>query len=71
MATERQIQEAIAQCVSAMVYYHNCDRSQETEDQMVAEIQVVAAFVKELDLPFRTSRTEYLRISDPWSVQAS
>jgi hypothetical protein len=23
------------------------------------------------ELPFRTSRTEYLRISGPWSVQAS
>jgi hypothetical protein len=48
MATERQIQETIARCVSAMAYYHDSERSPKSDEHMIAEVQVIAGFVKEL-----------------------
>jgi hypothetical protein len=45
--TERQVQETIGRCVSAMVDYHDNGRASE---RMVAEVQLVAGFVEELDL---------------------
>ena len=48
MATERQVQETIARCISTMVFYHNSERSRKTEDRMIAEVQVIAGFVEEL-----------------------
>ena len=48
--TERQAQETIASCVSTMVYYHNCERSPEVDERMVAEIQLVAGFIEETGL---------------------
>jgi hypothetical protein len=50
MTTERQVQETIARCVSAMVYYHNRGRYRENEDRMIAEVQLAAGFVEELGL---------------------
>ncbi|AGA26836.1 hypothetical protein [Singulisphaera acidiphila] len=46
MATEREIQEMIARCVSIMVFYYNSGRSAHTKDQMAAEVGAVAHFVK-------------------------
>ncbi|WP_406695856.1 hypothetical protein V5E97_33150 [Singulisphaera sp. Ch08] len=46
MATEREIQETIARCVSIMVYYHNCGKTAHTKEQMTAEIGTVAQTVK-------------------------
>jgi hypothetical protein len=48
MATERQVQETIARCVALMVFHHNCERSQEARDRMIAEVQIIAGFVEEL-----------------------
>jgi hypothetical protein len=45
MATEREVQEAIARCVSSMVLYHNGKRSRETTTAMVAEVQAAAGWV--------------------------
>jgi hypothetical protein len=50
MMTDRQIQEIVARCVSTLVFYHNSERSREADEQMAAEVQVIAGFVKELGL---------------------
>jgi hypothetical protein len=47
MATEREIQEMIARCVSIMVFYHNSGKTAHSEDQMAAEIGAVAHSVKQ------------------------
>ena len=46
-ATERQVQETIARCVSAMVDYHDNGRS---DERMAAEVRLIAGFVEELEL---------------------
>ena len=50
MATERQLQETVARCVSIMVYYHNTTRAPQAKERMIAEVELVAAWVLELDL---------------------
>jgi hypothetical protein len=50
MATQRQLQETVARCVSIMVYYRNEPRSERTRERMVAEVQLVAGWVMELGL---------------------
>jgi hypothetical protein len=50
MATERQLQETVARCVSIMVYYYNTPRAPETKERMIAEVKLVAAWDIELDL---------------------
>jgi hypothetical protein len=50
MATQRQLQETVARCVSAMVSYHNCERSEKVHDRMVGEVQMIAGFLEELGL---------------------
>jgi len=47
MATNREIQETIARCVSIMVFYHNMGKTTHTKALMAAEIGVVAQSVKE------------------------
>jgi hypothetical protein len=42
MATERQVQETIARCVSIAVYYHNCEMTA----KMAVEFRAVAHEVK-------------------------
>ena len=50
MATERQVQEAVARCVATMVLYHNEKRTRHTTIMMTAEVRATAAGVSELDL---------------------
>ena len=50
MATEREIQETLARCVSIMVFYHQGNRSNNSRDLMVAEVQTLAAWVGDLGL---------------------
>jgi len=50
MATDRQIAETVARCVGIIVHYHNTGRAAKDRKLMGAEVQVVAAWVKELDL---------------------
>lgn len=47
MATERDILEMIARCVSIMVFYHNSGKTAHTKDQMAAEIGAVAQSVNQ------------------------
>jgi hypothetical protein len=62
MPTERQVQETISRCVASMVLYHDCERSEEAQDRMIAEIQAIADFVHELG--FSRSGTDW-RIIPP------
>ena len=50
MATEREVEEILARCVSIMVYFCSCRRSSRAEATMVFEIQAVVARMTELDL---------------------
>ena len=50
MVTDRSIQEITAQCISTMVFYHNCERSQKADKQMIAEIQAISSTVEELGI---------------------
>src|SRR4051812_6723624 len=43
--TERQIQETVARCVAAMVYFNNAERTQGERDLMAAEVQLASAWV--------------------------
>jgi hypothetical protein len=47
MATDREVEEMIARCVSIMVFYRNCGRSTQSKAGMAAEIRAVAGCVKE------------------------
>ena len=48
MATDRELQETIARCVSALVFYHKCGRTGETSERMAAEVQLIAGYVGEV-----------------------
>ena len=50
MATERQIQETIARCVSIVVFFHNSQKTPKMKTMMVAEVQTVAGWVEELGM---------------------
>ena len=50
MATERQIQETIARCVSIVVFFHNSQKTPKMRTMMVAEVQAVAGSVEELGM---------------------
>ena len=50
MVTDRSIQEIIAQCISTMVFFHNSERSQKADKQMIAEIQAISRTVEELGI---------------------
>jgi hypothetical protein len=45
MATERQIQETVAQCVSCMVCYVNSGKTPQVKRVMTAELQETAPFI--------------------------
>jgi hypothetical protein len=47
MSTERQIQETIDRSISLMVYFHNGNQAESAMDRMVAEIELLAAWVVE------------------------
>ena len=57
-ATERQIQETIARCVSIMVYFHNEERTPKVKAMMIAEVQTVVGFVGELGLGLGSREVE-------------
>ena len=42
MFSERELQEAVARCISSMVLYHHGKRSRETTATMIAEVRSVA-----------------------------
>jgi hypothetical protein len=46
MATERQIQEMIARCVSIAVFYHNGEMTPKTRASRASEFRTVAAELK-------------------------
>jgi hypothetical protein len=48
MTTEREVQETIARCVSALVCYYNGRRTQEETTTMAADIRSVADWVSGL-----------------------
>ena len=50
MATERQIQELIARCVSIVVFFHNSPKTSKMRTMMVAEVQAVARSAEELGM---------------------
>lgn len=58
--TDRQIQETIARCVSIMVCYHNDERTTETRDMMVADLEQAARLALELGLDPREIEDEIL-----------
>ena len=45
MATERQIRETVARCVSCMVYYVNSGKTPQVKRVMTAELQETAPFI--------------------------
>ena len=48
MATERQVEEAVARCVATMVLYHNEGRTRSSTLAMKAEVRATAAHVSGL-----------------------
>ena len=50
MATERQIQEMIARCVSIVVFFHNSQKTPKMRAMMASEVQAVARSVEEAGL---------------------
>jgi len=46
MATEREVQETIARCVSTIVFYQNCEPAASARERMVAEFQIIARSVE-------------------------
>ncbi len=46
MTTQRQIQEAIARCVSLLVFYHNGEKMTEIRGLITAEIRAVGELVR-------------------------
>ncbi len=50
MPTDRQIDETIARCVSTMVYLHASGQKARAFDQAAAEIQLIAAWIREMGL---------------------
>ncbi|MCA1685022.1 MAG: hypothetical protein LC745_03370 [Planctomycetia bacterium] len=50
MATDRQVQETIAQCLATMARYHEGGRTRCATTLMIAEVQALAAWVLEMDL---------------------
>jgi hypothetical protein len=47
MATDREVLETIARCVSIMVWYHNSEKTPETSAMMTADLRQVAAWLAE------------------------
>ena len=62
MTTERQVQEAIARCVSLMVFYHNGEKTTKTRGLLTAEIRAVGESVRGLDFGDETSGQGILRL---------
>jgi hypothetical protein len=50
MPTERHIQDTVARCVATMARYHRADRSSEAQEQMIAEIEMLAGWALEMSL---------------------
>ncbi len=50
MATERQIQETIARCVSIVVFFHNSQKTPKMKSMMVAEVRTIAGWAEELGM---------------------
>jgi hypothetical protein len=46
MATNREVEEMIARCVSILVLYRNSGKTTQSRGQMAAEIRAVAGCVK-------------------------
>ena len=61
MLNEGEVRETIARCVSIIVYYHNCGRTQQTTTAMVDDIQVVAGLVAGQELGIRQIDERILR----------
>lgn len=62
MTTQRQIQEAIARCVSLLVFYYNGEKTTKTRGQITAEIRAVGESVRGLDFGDETSGAGILRL---------
>jgi hypothetical protein len=51
--TDREVQETIARCVSALVFYRNSKKTRVVEEQLDADAGVLAAWVKQAGLTAR------------------
>src|SRR6476660_9669452 len=61
MATERQVQELVARCVSIAVFYHNGEKAAKAKEMMAAEIRAVARQVGEMGLGPERLDEQFLR----------
>jgi hypothetical protein len=59
--SDRQIHETVARCISAMVFYHNSERSPMAVELMVIEIRAIAGSVEELGLGVAEVDAQILR----------
>jgi septal ring factor EnvC (AmiA/AmiB activator) len=48
---DRQLQEAVARCVSAVVFYHTSERTRESSARMASEIRATAKQASAMGLP--------------------
>ncbi len=64
MATEREIQETVARCVSIMVFYKNGEKTTQATEMMVAEVHAVAGWVRELGLGVGETDARILRAAE-------
>jgi hypothetical protein len=51
MDSERPLHEAIARCVSIVVYYHHSKPDRDAEARMASEIRTVAKTISEMGIP--------------------
>jgi len=56
MATEREVQETIARCVSIAVYYHGGDQTGQTSDRMTSEVRATALALGEMGISATQAR---------------
>ena len=57
---KRQVLETVARCVTVMVHYQNSSHTAKTKELMVAEIEVIAGWVMELELDDSTISKRFL-----------
>ena len=50
MATEREIQETIARCVSIVVFFQNSQKTSKMKGMMAAEVKAIAGWLEEAGL---------------------
>jgi hypothetical protein len=61
VAIEDPLREAAARCLSVLLRYRNGDRTAATQGMMIAEIETIVGWLKELDLPPGVTETGVLQ----------